>query len=166
MVAATKQADKKKMKVSLYINYSDPIQLRKNLTPINQYDCQLKDGCSMEKPTIKLYDLSTNIYRANYMYINDFGRYYYIDDIITTPNWLEIIALKCDVAMSFAGAILNINTYIDRQEYEYNLYISDPQLPVRTERGISYLKIGELGNESNILLTVTGSATEETETNE
>lgn len=150
------------MVVNTYINYSDNRKVKKSITPIKQYGCVLKDRCGVANPVIRIYDPDTDLYRANYAYIDTFGRYYYINNIVTTPEFLEL-EMSVDVLMSFQSAIFNLNTYIERQENVYNLYIADHSLPVRTERGLSYLKIGDLGNNSSILLTVTGAKESEEE---
>ena len=150
------------MKISLYVNYSANNKINKSLTPmtIGGIDCTPNDSTSMITPSILIYDTSIDIYRCNYAYVDTFARYYYITDIVTTPEFIELV-LSVDVLMSYRSGILGVKTLIQRQEFLYNLFISDPMLPVRSERGISYQKIGSLGDDHSILLTVTGAVEEE-----
>lgn len=66
-------------------------------------------------------------YKYNYMYIEEFGRYYFIDEIISLRNGLWTIMATVDVLMTFKKDILKSNVIIDKAEDEYisNLYLDD-----------------------------------------
>lgn len=66
-------------------------------------------------------------YGYNYMYINEFGRYYFIDDIKTVSNNRWIITASVDVLFSFMADILSTSAIIDKTENELNanLYLDD-----------------------------------------
>lgn len=67
------------------------------------------------------------IYKYNYMYIEEFGRYYFIDEIVSIRNGLWTIMATVDVLMSFKKDILESNVIIDKAEDEdiSNLYLDD-----------------------------------------
>ena len=78
------------MEVNLYENTSENYRLNKDITLKITESCVLKDDCSVENPVIVL-KTGTNISGYNYMYIPDFGRYYYIGDIVSVGlNMWEI----------------------------------------------------------------------------
>lgn len=143
------------MTVNLFINYSDKKTVSKSLTALSSYECTLKDSCSILTPTLYIVDYTADLYRANYAYIPQYGRYYYVE-ITETPNMIQLDCVN-DPLMSFNGSINGLNTYVVRQEYLYNMYIADSMLPVRVNRALSYLAIGNLGNDTSIILTVTGT---------
>lgn len=145
------------VKITLYNNYSDNNVVSKNINPITTIACELKQDCSMNNPVIIVgYNSLPNWLYANYAYVDIFGRYYYIKDIkIATGSIIEI-TLQVDVLMSFASQIKGISCVIERQEILTNPYIIDSELPVRSQRFITYKKIGSLGNSHTIVLTVTG----------
>lgn len=66
-------------------------------------------------------------YNYNYMYIEEFGRYYYINDIKSFRNKLWIISATVDVLMSFSTDILSATAIIDKAQSENisNLYLDD-----------------------------------------
>lgn len=63
----------------------------------------------------------------NYMYISEFNRYYFIDDIKNVSNKRWIITASVDVLFSFMNDILETNAIIEKVENEVtaNLYLDD-----------------------------------------
>lgn len=146
------------MQIELYTNFSDNRYLSKNITLINTVDCAIKDKCPVETPKIVLTNmLGSSINRCNYAYVPQWGRYYYVQNInVDTGGRIEL-ELKVDVLMTYAGQIRTINTVVDRQEFVYNKYISDSNVPVRTNRIVSYKSIGKFPRaDHNFVLNVNG----------
>lgn len=143
------------MNVNFYVCTDDKRKVTKNLTPLNSLTCNIKDKSSLKNPSLILSKKSFNsINNCNYCYISDFGRYYFIENITLLTAERVLIECKCDVLMSFNGGIRSLNGMIDRQENLHNPYIIDNSVPIRSERIVSYHKIGALEGNS-ILLTVT-----------
>lgn len=69
-----------------------------------------------------------SLYYANYVYIPDFNRYYYINDIIVVTNALIQINTDVDVLMSFKDDILTLDAFIGRNEYNYDDTLVDDKL--------------------------------------
>lgn len=67
------------------------------------------------------------IYKYNYMYIAEFDRYYFIDDIETLGMSRWLIKAHVDVLYSFMYDILSTSAIIDKVEEETkaNLYLDD-----------------------------------------
>ena len=63
----------------------------------------------------------------NYMYIEEFNRYYYITDITNLSNNRWRIDGTCDVLMSFKDDIMRTRAIIDKSENSLNanLYLND-----------------------------------------
>lgn len=66
-------------------------------------------------------------YNYNYMYIPEFNRWYFIDDISTIVTGIWSISATVDVLMSFMNDILVSEAIIDKVEREEtaNLYLDD-----------------------------------------
>lgn len=66
-------------------------------------------------------------YGYNYMYISEFNRYYFIDDIKNVSNDRWVISASVDVLHSFRTDILQTTAIIDKVENEFsaNLYLDD-----------------------------------------
>lgn len=65
--------------------------------------CQLKEPCSLKNPRLLL---SGNLFTTyDYAYIGDFGRYYFVSDVVSVGNGLTEITLEDDVLASHKTAI-------------------------------------------------------------
>lgn len=86
----------------------------------------LKDNTSILKPIIRVRSSAAAITSYNYMYISEFNRYYFIDDIVSINNGLWEISAHVDVLQTYRQEILNQEAVIRRQQNRYNLYLNDP----------------------------------------
>lgn len=117
------------MNVTLYINNSDERYIDKNITSLGSYSSfYLKDDTNLTHPTLKLSDTSLSE-NANYLYIQELGRYYYIRDKRYSK---QCIYLDCevDVLMSFKTQIRDMNAIISRNTTLYNLYLNDDKMEI------------------------------------
>lgn len=114
------------MTIKLYSNLSDKIVVDKNITQIGaDITGTLREDCSVTDPIIKLEStVGSNITTCNYAYISEFGRYYYINNIVCTGKLFEL-HMHVDVLMSYRGTIRTNSAVISRQEKNYNLYLQD-----------------------------------------
>lgn len=62
---------------------------------------------------------------ANYAYIPDFNRWYFVTDITATGRNLWMITMSVDVLMSYYGDILNLSAFIARNQNLYDPFIVD-----------------------------------------
>lgn len=114
------------MKIKLYNNLSDKVVIDKNITQIgSDLSGTLRENCSIIDPIIKLEGIvGSNLTSCNYAYIEEFGRYYYINNIVCVGKLFEL-HMHVDVLMSYKDAIRSNNAVISRQENYYNLYLQD-----------------------------------------
>lgn len=68
---------------------------------------------------------------ANYLYIPEFGRYYFIQDMIIGVTGLYQINASVDVLMSWRVNILNLNAFVERNEFAYDSSLEDNLLPLQ-----------------------------------
>lgn len=114
------------MKVKLYKNFKK----RKNSTlrPSGDFleiDCTLKNGTSIVNPTIQLqlaFDSDYSNY--NYCQIPDFGRFYYIRDLVWNNSIAEFV-LVSDKMASFKTDIGAFTGLAVRVSSNVNLYLPD-----------------------------------------
>ena len=77
------------MTLKLYKNYSDKIVVDKSITQIGQdISGTLREDCSIIDPVIAIEGLSD--LSVNYAYITEFGRYYYINNIVCRGKLFEL----------------------------------------------------------------------------
>ena len=126
--------------VKLCHNSSPVEKIGKTLDAGSSYDCVLKADTSVLTPTIILCDTGVNLKGYNYMYIADFGRYYFIDDIVTKNNDVWEVSGHVDVLETYKSQILANTAVIKRQEKQYNLYLDDPEFHTYNYEQIQTLK--------------------------
>lgn len=142
------------MKLILYNNYSESNKVDKTIVKIIELDGILREASSLINPSI-LIELNpsnikdrvtkdnqvlvkvNNLYvtwdnfmynyvlSANYAYIPDFNRYYFINDIISVRNNMWRINMYVDVLMSYKKQIKKLNAFVNRNEFQYDKYVKD-----------------------------------------
>ena len=111
------------MTIKLYKNYSENNVLDKNITQVgSDITGTLRDDCSVINPVIAIEGLSD--LSVNYAYITEFGRYYFINNIVCKGKLYEL-HMHVDVLKTYASGIRGNNAVIARQQNEYNLYLQD-----------------------------------------
>lgn len=115
------------MTLDLMYNTDDHNVINKNPTVLESYEYVVGNGSSVIDPIFILHD-DIDVTESNYCYVPAWGRYYYINDMITNANGLWELHCHVDVLMSFASGILDNDALIARQENDYNLYLPDGRL--------------------------------------
>lgn len=140
------------MEIILYYNNSEKIKLDKDLTQIGTIEGRLFQNTSITKPSI-MFDLDTTVFSANYLYIPQFNRYYFITDIVNVSANKWQIQARVDVLTSFKSAIRENTAIIERQENEYNLYLDDKYYRAYQNEDVQYKKFsGSLPSDKYILV--------------
>lgn len=147
------------MTILLLQTTDDMRKLTKSYRMIASMQGTVKEDCDVLNPSIDI-DARNSVgwSSANYAYIAEFGRFYFIRDMIVQSNDIVTLVMHVDVLMTYNANIRGLYTLVLRQEHINNPYIIDDQMLIRTERILSHHEIGSLGNPSsqNIALTVTG----------
>lgn len=113
--------------INLYANTSPVNKVDKNISLVLSTTGVLRDGVTISDPVVLL-EVATPaniISSANYAYIPELGRYYYITGVASDANGLWIVSMHVDVLMSFKEQIRNQYAIVARQEYIYNMYLDD-----------------------------------------
>ena len=87
---------------------------------------------------IAKYKIKSDILSSNYVYIPDFNRYYFINDITSVRQNLWRLSLHVDVLMSYKNEINNTNAFISRNEFKYDLDIYDRELPTKQDISVEF----------------------------
>ena len=160
------------MTITLYLNSAENNRVDKTayLEELLTLTGSLRDGSSMLEPNI-IFELpqgadsavideddeevntpdgdiviqGEDVYRFNYVYIHEFNRYYYVDDIFVSRTKLYNVALSVDVLMSTKDALLSLPAYIDRNEFDNDPYLYDNLRPFEEKTEITYTQ-ADAGN--------------------
>lgn len=119
-------------KVNLYtLSKRDNSTKQPNTTPA-EYNCILKDGCSLFNPAIQLdLGLAQDPSQYNYAYIPAFGRYYFIEDWYFSDRlWTAHMAV--DVLATYKTQIGSSSLYVLRAAGAHDGNIIDTLYPAKT----------------------------------
>lgn len=144
--------------ISLYQITEDEKTFPKTLgTAVSTHTVTLKDGCSIDNPTVSFSGGNAIMATLNYAYIDTFQRYYYIRDRKMTVAGVCELTLESDVLQSFATEIKACPATITRQEdrRKADAYLIDNKYKAKSYRQITTQDFPTgLDDFSYILITV------------
>lgn len=151
--------------IILYTNTSPRNYLNKAITELSTISGVLKEETSIVNPTI-IIEYAGIPEEANYLYIAEFGRYYYIEDTTSVKNGIIEITCASDPLMSFNSSIKNCSGIIRRAQSasHYNMLLDDGSFRTYANPYIRTVEFPNGFTNATFLLAVAGGAGEEDET--
>lgn len=146
--------------ISLFKTTSENNRVVKVLTDEKHLSGELRNQTSVLNPSIRI-ESADNISTYNYAYISEFGRYYYITDIVSVRTNCWVISLRCDVLMSYKDEIQGLNVILNNtQETGLSNYLSSPNWVslVKTKTDIKVFPYGLSEQGEFILITAGGDS--------
>lgn len=146
--------------ISLFKTNSENNRVVKTLTDEKQLSGELRNQTSVLNPSIRI-ESADNISSYNYAYISEFGRYYYITDIVSVRTKCWVVSLRCDVLMSYKDEIQGLNVILDNtQETGLSNYLASPNWVnlVKTKTDIKVFPSGLSEQGEFILITAGGDS--------
>lgn len=145
------------MTIKFYNNLSDKVVVDKNITQIgSDMTGTLRDDCSIVDPVIKVEGIvGSNLTSCNYAYIEEFGRYYYITNIVCSGKLFEV-HMHVDVLMTYKSGIRTNSAVISRQENNYNLYLQDGVFKTYSQPHIQIAQFPNGFTDFNFIFSVAG----------
>ena len=144
------------MRITFYTNNSEKNALTKNLTQIVRLDGTLKDGTSIIDPSVLCYNIDRFIPDINYFYIDETGRYYFLNGVEVVRNGLWQISGHVDVLSTYKTAILQNRAIIQRSESNYNLKLNDGLFKTQQNPRITTIPFSTGFTTSNYVLALAG----------
>jgi len=132
------------MIAKLYFNQSDKRYINKTIKEIsglNNLTVEMLDDTTIINPSLKM-TFVPEIYDANYLYLQDLQRYYYINDITMSRGYV-ILHCHVDVLMSFKNQIYEQKCLIKRNERLWNLYQNDDQFKLYQAPSVRVVEFDE-----------------------
>lgn len=145
------------MVIKLYQNSSDPKCVDKQLGTALDISGTALEPLDIVNPVIEVEgDIVSSIAGYNYMYIEDYARYYFIE---TTADSYQLNHIRghCDILSSSKAWLRSRLATIGRNEKLYNAYLNDPEFPAYAYKNIVTRTFPSgLNSDSIILMTVGG----------
>ena len=116
------------MNITTYSGFTKRRNSTKQPTGGSTVICTLKEATSIEHPT---FVLASNDFTINY--VNAFGAYYFVDDIIALTN--DMLELHCtvDVLATYKDSIGSSSQYVIRSASQSDPYCIDMLYPTQNK---------------------------------
>lgn len=111
------------MTIRLYDNHSPVNQVDKDIILLDTLTGTLREESSVLNPTITIEKSSPTGF--NYVYIEEFARFYFIEELTMVRNGLIRLQLKVDPLMSFNAGIKSNKAIIRKSASNFNVLIND-----------------------------------------
>lgn len=147
------------MVANLYFNKSDKRSIGKILSAVASISVELKEDTSITDPVFILRDASQYL-PSNYIFVPDLARYYFINNV-TLSHQRALIECHVDVLESYKEDLKTHTVILDRQQYDYNLYLDDPEFKIYQPTNVMTFNFpkGFDATKQEYLLTVVGRTT-------
>lgn len=112
------------MTITLYKNLSEKNHVDKDITKIgDDVTGNLRSDCSIIDPVVLL-EREIDLTNCNYAYIAEFGRYYFINNVVIKGKCYEL-NMHVDVLSTYKDVIRSNSGVVSRQQKNFNLYLQD-----------------------------------------
>lgn len=132
--------------------------LDKTMSSVFSATATLRNESSVVDPVVLIEADAGNLAACNYMHIGEFGRYYFITDVIAVSNKLCEVHGHCDVLHTYASAIRKNQGIIGRTSTTslQNFYVNDPMIKLSSKKKITIKKFDNdfIGNDCFMLVTL------------
>lgn len=151
------------MNIKLCSSTSEIVAINKDISIIDDVSATIKGALSVENPVLILQYKSDIQPNVNYVYIQEYNRYYFVTDIINLTGGRYEIHCKVDVLMSFKDDILNLSCIVDKQSSKdnANMYLDDGSFVVQSKEFVDTIDFPRGFNDNGefILITAGGGVT-------
>lgn len=128
--------------------------INKTLTHVADITGYFKDDTELINPVLILkpgYSVTT----SNYFLID--GRYYFVNGVTFSQQRL-MVQLELDELETYKSSILNEYAVLGRSYNQFNIYQTDPDMPMRNDSDITVKLFPNGFTEESWLLTTTGGS--------
>ena len=110
-----------------YTNTTDDLHVTKSLTAIGTtLTVTIKEDTSLLNPVFIVSGDASTFAGCNYVTTTNLGgRAYFVKDIRTLSNGMTELHCHCDVLSSWKDTLLALPAIVERQEFDFNLYLDD-----------------------------------------
>lgn len=143
------------MDITFYVNNDERIRLVKSLKDGVILNGSLRDSSSIMKPVIMV---ERDVTGYNYCYIEEFGRYYYVNDVTIYRRNMFIVSLECDVLMSWSDEIKELSGVVSRLTSGSQYASRDVVTDVRTEHRVIEFSDSPFTENGSYILVAKGDA--------
>ena len=139
----------------IYNYKGQPNTIKKDLTPLGTISVALRPEINVHNPTLKI-QMPTNIYGFNYVYIEDFGKYYFVDNVRYIGGATYLLTLSIDVLQTYKDVILQSTALIvERDNANRDLSVNSNVFNVFPKTDILHFPNSKLFDKEGSIIMVT-----------
>ena len=153
------------MLAKFYNNKSDARYVNKNIELVHDnVDIKFKEDTELVRPVliVRAENITPSV---NYVWLENFGRYYFIRDTKFSQGMVEI-SCECDVLSSFKKALMEQNVIVKRNQNLFNMYLDDAQYKVQNRKSVRTVVFPSGFTSHQIILGVVGKNSTSNQTRE
>lgn len=143
------------MMIGLYNNISPANYVYKEIQYVDYLNGFLRAPTSIVDPVITIQRSTPTGF--NYIYIPEFKRYYFVENISSESTQVVAISAHVDVLMTYQAQIAEMEAIVRRQEFNYNLYLSDGTFKVFQNPRYKLLKFPNAMSDFSYILALAGN---------
>lgn len=134
------------MMIYLYQMTQEKNRVTKTVTGGREFEGTLRADSDVVNPSILIEAPVNTVCGYNYMYIPEFKRYYFINNVNAYRTGLSLVTATVDVLMSFSSSILNSNCIITRSSKagDQEFALPDDRFPVLQSEATHVIGYSEL----------------------
>ena len=145
------------MTITLFSCSSEITAVNKTMTELISLTGTLREQSSIIDPTITVEGSASQIVAANYAYIPEFGRYYFINGVESVRSGLWRLSMHVDVLYTYREQIKTNSAIIERNEIEYDLKLNDGLFQTQQNPRIAQFPFPSGFTTTNFVLAVAGN---------
>ena len=126
--------------VSFGTTSSEKRALTKSVSTVVSATGTLRNESSVINPSILVQASAGTLAGCNYMEIGEFGRKYFITDVVAVSDKLSMVSGHCDVLSTYASQIRQNQAILSRSANNWNLYLNDGSFKVTNKTRVSCQK--------------------------
>ena len=139
----------------LYNYKVQPNTINKALTPLGTINVALRPELNVHNPTLKI-QMPPNMYGFNYVYIEDFGKYYFVDNFRYLGGNTYLLTLSLDVLQTYKDVILQSTALIvESDNANRDLSVNSNVFNVFPRNEILHFPTSKLFDEEGSIIMVT-----------
>lgn len=113
------------MNITLYTNNSENKKMDKSLTLLATVSGEPREEVSQTDAIFIVEATQENINKTNYIYVDAFARYYFVNDKVWVTSGVWRLVCHCDVISTFKQSIRSSTGHVVRNARNIDHYISD-----------------------------------------
>lgn len=146
--------------ITLYRNTAERNSMRPALNQVGPViEGTLRESASLLNIEITFEKNPANIYKSNYMFVEQLNRYYHIDNVTAHRNGLTVVNCSLDPLYTYYEQIINCPGIIARCEsVSSNKYLQDNMFAYPVFPGIIRQMFSDSPTDTTLVLMVTAGA--------